>query len=620
MLLALAAAFIAMPRPNLFAPSPTGPASAPATVLTLRDAALRPLHVGDATKVPPVASLNVSLPDSWNRAGRSGLWRYDIPFKLDRVPAEHWALYIPRAGNRWRLELNGQTIEQVGEFGRTSVDFSQRPHYAFLPPQLLRDGNNTITVVMEGERARYAGLSSLRIGPASLVHPEFLMREFAQTWGSFAVLLLSGTMALIAFAIAYFQGRSTYWLFASACAFCAIRTSYALVTDPDIDYRLWNWLCDLSYMAYLVALCIFCTRTLRLNPKWVSVASTALALTTIVLVSVYAFGRVAEARQIWLLSMSLYAAALSLAVIVAWWRHPTVNSRTLAVAGGLSAALGIYDHVLVFYTRDGFSSFAVARYSLLIFLIAMAATLVTRFVQQLRRETQLRDELKLELDEAKQELTRQFEARQASVRQEAQTAERERFRQDLHDSMGLQLSGLLGMVERGGFALPELTREVRTTIDQMRMVVDASESFDGTLAELLGQIRYQLSIRLQRQSIVLHWHASIRSTELPVSPAKAIALQRLLFELTTNVLKHARASEVHVKVEERADGSLSLDFSDNGIGMVAQARRDGLGARTISKRASDLLATVHLRSTPGSGAHYTLSIAQAQTLSEAPSS
>lgn len=588
-----------------------------------------PRWITSATRIDAAAAAQaaageaVRLPDAWNREGRAGLWIYRAGFE---VPAGQpglsgqagptgstgstgspgqWGLYVPRVGNRVRVMLNGRSVGQLGGFEGDLSDHAQRPQFFHLPTELLRPGANTLEFTLQGERARYAGLSPMMVGPVDAVRRAFVWRELLQTWGSFAIVVVATVFALASGALAAVMRDRVFLLFALSCAFCAVRTTYALVTATPFDYRLWNLIVDFAFTGYLACLCLFCLEVLKTRRRWVLGATAALLAATLVLVPLYAYGRLAWARQAWTSAMVVYSLALSLMVIAVWWRTRTTPARILAVAGGLSVAMGVYDHVLVFYTSDGFSSFALVRYSLLLFMAAMAWVLVDRYAGQARREQDIRRQLAADLQERTAQLMAQFEHQRELIETAAHQRERERLIQDLHDGMGLQLNTLLGMVEQGGLQPRDLTLEVRTAIDQMRMLVDSSGAFEGSLPELLGHIRYRIENRLQRVGLQLGWANELPATLNQVEPAKAIALQHLIFELTTNVIKHAGATRMSIAVAPAADGQMiHLDVRDDGQGFEAGDARPGLGMRSIQRRVADLAGAIEVQSAPGNGSQY----------------
>ncbi len=552
----------------------------------------------------------VTLPDAWNALGRDGTWEYALSFDARPVGAEPWGLYVPRAGNRFAVFLNERQLGQFGGFDGDQSDHAQRPHFLFIPAEALVPAGNRLRFVVQGERARYAGLSSVVVGPVDLVRPLYVWREAVQVWGSFAIVFVSLVFGLIALSLAASVRERSFAIFAAACFCCALRTSYAVVADPPMDYRAWAALLDASYAGYLACLCLFCVEVLHLHRRWIDWATSALVAGTVLLVPLYAWGRHAPARQVLLAMMVLYALSLCLAVITKWWRDRTPASRVLAAAGAVSVALAIHDHLLVFYTKDGYASFALARYSLITFIVAMGWLLVDRYSRQATQEARLRHQVSVELHQKKQELEQQFDRQQQLAAENAQQHERRRLLQDLHDGMGLQLNGLLGMLQNGPLQREELSSEVRTAIEQMRMLMDSTEDFDGDVSILLGHIRHRIEQRLQRQGIRLEWDVRLAQPQRVLPAHRAIALQRLLFELATNTLKHSGASVVKFAARDRPeeDATLTLAYADNGRGFAPGRQAAGIGMHSIARRVDDLGGRLDTVADPGGGVRYELTI------------
>lgn len=552
----------------------------------------------------------VALPDAWNASGRSGTWVYRMDFSIASSPSQSWGLYVPRAGNRAALYLNDVPVGELGRLHGDASDHAQQPHYFFVRAGTLRAGENELRIVVQGEKARYAGLSKLEIGPANAVYRSYAMRETLQVWGSFAIMLISVVFALIATVLAGKTNDRAFAIFAAACVFCAFRTSYAVVVDTPVDYRLWTAAIDASYVAYLVCLCMFCADVLALHRRWTNSATILLIVSAAVLVPLYGWRRDVSARQLLLSLMIVYATSVCGAVIVKWWITRSVASAYLASAGAASIVLAIYDHVMVFYTADGYSTFAAARYSLLIFVLAMGALLVDRFVKQLEQESRLRADVERQLTERTHEMELHFDRQQAIAAQRVQKQERQHLMEDLHDGMGLQLHGLLGLVQSGSLERNHLAREVRTAIEQMRLLLESAEGFEGDVSLLVGDIRYRIEQRLQRQGIRLDWNSKLAQPQRTFAPQHAIALQRLVFELVTNTLKHSGAHVVKLSIwdDPDASGGLHLTYADDGCGYEVDHARAGVGTRSIRRRVLDLGAEFAFTATQGSGVHIRMMI------------
>ncbi len=596
--------------PALANTSPGGSDSVDA-VQVIDRAVLRPVSgIGPGSSSGVGEGVPVRLPDAWNGRQREGTWIYETTFHIDSPPEVPWGLYVPRAGNRYAVYLNGRLLGQLGAFAGDLSDYAQRPSHFFLPADSLRRGDNQLRFVVQGERARYAGLSTLKVGPADEVRDEFMWREAAQVWGSFAIIFVSVVFGLIAAGLAFTVRDRIFTIFALACLFCTIRTSYAIAVDTPFDYRIWNMVVDLAYAGYLVCLCLFAVRVLELRRRWILWVSAALVAASLALVPLYAWARLAGVRQVWLMLMLAYAATLCFTVIACWWRTRTPASRMLALAGAVCLAFGAYDHLLVFYTADGYSAFALTRFSLITFLVAMGWLLVDRYARNAGEEKRLRAQVADELARKKAELEQLFDRQQQLVSENAQKRERSRMLEDLHDGMGLQLNGLLGMVQTGPLQRDALAREIRTAIEQMRMLIDSTEAFDGDLSLLLGHIRYRIEQRLKHQGVELRWDVQLADPERTLPPQRSIALQRLVFELTTNTLKHAHATVVELSASDgpHLQGALELVFRDNGRGFSPDATSAGVGTRSIHRRVADLDASLSVDSVSGGGTRYCLRI------------
>lgn len=567
-----------------------------ADVLILGSAWLHP-----ATEHPSSGAW-VRLPDAWNGQGRSGTWTYTLVFQLEQVPVELWSAYIPRVGNRYEARLNGHMVVQQGRADETNTDFVQYAQLIGLTGTSLRAGTNTLQLTVSGELARYAGLSHVNIGPTSALAPQQHRRLMLQNWGAFGVVVLASLLALVAGSVAWVLRDRALTIFAFACIFTAMRNLYTVVIHPPVDYRLWAWITDMSYAAVVICLVLFSMEVVRLPRRLLLPILRLFGATSLILISAYAFARWAGARQLWLTMQLAVAMTANAALILAWWRQRTRAATILGFAALVSVGFGAYDHITVFYLNDGYSSFALSRYVLPLFTVAMAAVLVDRFGQFTLREKAMRQELADELVNKTQLLEEEFDRSKTTAALLAQVHEREKLVQDLHDGMGMQLHSLLGLVERGRTDSSELTMEVRTAIEQLRSLVDSSEPFDGDVQQLFGHIRYRIESRLRRVGIDLVWSTDLPDEGAQVSPARASALQHLLFELVTNALKHSKARQIRLEALHReADGALLIRFCDDGVGFIQNDVVSGGGARSIQRRTMELDARIHVQSSPRQG-------------------
>jgi signal transduction histidine kinase/ligand-binding sensor domain-containing protein len=94
-----------------------------------------------------------------------------------------------------------------------------------------------------------------------------------------------------------------------------------------------------------------------------------------------------------------------------------------------------------------------------------------------------------------------------------------------------------------------------------------------------------------------------------LSRGAALALFRIMQEALGNAAKHARASQIDVRLA-RANGNVTLTVTDNGVGFERSrlATLGGLGLVTMRERAGQLNGTFELETAPGRGTTIRVSI------------
>jgi signal transduction histidine kinase len=96
--------------------------------------------------------------------------------------------------------------------------------------------------------------------------------------------------------------------------------------------------------------------------------------------------------------------------------------------------------------------------------------------------------------------------------------------------------------------------------------------------------------------------------EPPLSLAEKEAFYRIAQEALHNVVKHAKATQVVVRLANDTD-AVRLEVSDNGIGFDASQGFPGhIGLISFNERAETIGATVHVDSGPGLGTTVVVSL------------
>ncbi len=96
-----------------------------------------------------------------------------------------------------------------------------------------------------------------------------------------------------------------------------------------------------------------------------------------------------------------------------------------------------------------------------------------------------------------------------------------------------------------------------------------------------------------------------------VESAADLALYRILQEALSNVLRHANAATVRVRLRKRADGVAELTVEDDGCGFAwpeGNGESVALGLLSMQERAAYVGGRVQIASTPGGGTRITAEI------------
>jgi signal transduction histidine kinase len=189
--------------------------------------------------------------------------------------------------------------------------------------------------------------------------------------------------------------------------------------------------------------------------------------------------------------------------------------------------------------------------------------------------------------------------------------ERERIARDLHDTViqnlfavGLRLRSALRDLEVGtGDAVARIdgaidaidatTKEIRSTIFALH---DDHSGASGTRSRLLGVI--------DEMATVLGFTPRVRldgPVDTAIGAELADELVPVLRETLTNVAKHARASQVSVRLEVTAD-EVVLEITDDGVGMPTSGDGHvGFGLANLRRRAASHGGGVTFGSVDGRG-------------------
>ena len=201
-----------------------------------------------------------------------------------------------------------------------------------------------------------------------------------------------------------------------------------------------------------------------------------------------------------------------------------------------------------------------------------------------------------------------FVQRQKAAR--SREALRERIAHDLHDELGASLSHLALQSDLARRQLAEddpvrdrlarLSGSARTALDNMRDVIWLLAPTSGDWEQFVGRVGSIADRLLEGIG-----HECRVEGEVPAgAPAIEWSREWALFfkEALTNARRHSRASMVEVSLDWKP-GCLGLEVRDDGCGFVTEglSRSEGLGLKSLARRAATLGGRLEIESEPGKG-------------------
>ncbi|EIK96716.1 sensor histidine kinase [Pseudomonas sp. M47T1] len=192
---------------------------------------------------------------------------------------------------------------------------------------------------------------------------------------------------------------------------------------------------------------------------------------------------------------------------------------------------------------------------------------------------------------------------------EVQENERHRLSRELHDDIGQLLTAAMMQADWLQRRLPNDLEEgfatLRDTIDEtLTKVRDVSAILNPRQLNSLGleaSLRAHLLRTLENTSV--HWSLECRQQMTGIPEEMAVAAFRITQEAVTNLLRHAQAANLLVRLQRAPEG-LRLYISDDGVGFtpVDDPARHGLrGMSGMQERASLIGGWLKVTSQPGHG-------------------
>ena len=551
---------------------------------------------------PPqdLAWQRVILPNHWkpDAPDSSGTGWYRVTFHVAQPGGDPWMVYLPRLREGGVLYVNDQLLAKVPEPDAKTWVRWMRPHAFSIPPSQLRPGHNTLYVrVNPANRDRV--ISSIHIGPDEEVRPRYESRYFITY--TLAQITIAVTLSVAVFVIAVWWRRRMdldYGLFGLACLFWGLHTmNYVIETVPDPWWLYWRIVRYAATGGFAVSITLFYLRFAGIRPRGMTRLFMAYWLSgplALALGGAAAHPYVDRYYQGGLLLMGLVMIA---GAVYAVWRQRSMTTLALLACALFGLGGSVHDYLLSQGIGVNPEGPYVLYFSAAALLGVVGALLVDRFVRSLGAVEQANVTLAIKVAEKERELAANYEQLRGLEHERTVAGERQRIMQDMHDGLGSQLLTSLAAVERGALDSKGMAQVLRDAMDDMRLSIDTLSPGREGLLEALGNLRYRLEPRFRAAGIEIKFSYRDMPEQLEIPAEDALQILRVLQESLTNVLKHARATQVGVEVSlQREPGRFVLAVTDDGGGFDTASPVAGRGLTGMRRRAQQIHADLDVTS------------------------
>ncbi len=537
--------------------------------------------------------------------GRNGSATYRLALP-PRTHDEPMALLFSRVGNQVVVQVNGTTVRRLGTLGDPVFNAAKTAYMVNVPAALLHaDRPNELRVEVTIQRQRWGGLSLVLYGTQTAVEPLY---DQHRRWRHFSSVIFAVSLTVmggLAGVLWWRQRDPLYGCFSAAAFLGVVRNLDFVWPDVPVPWPLWGAFAAVAYASHLALICRFALLALGTAPAWTGPAILgAMGLASALAIASFAFA----VPMLWTAGLAvLVPVGLTTLVVLV---RAAIQGRgrfgwLLTGAAAIAVGAGLYDLTFVRFSHSTGLRFPLTPHAIFLFVLIMAGLVAERYSRSVADYRALNANLAQRVAEREQQLHQAFGDLQKQQQEQAVLTERQRIMREIHDGVGSQLVGLLSMVSQRNTDPTVLEEHVKQALDEMRMAVDSLQPVHGDLVAVLATLRYRLQPRLAAAGVHVRWDVSQLPSLPELSPQSVLQVQRILLEAFTNVLKHARATEVAVQARWEGD-AVWLSLSDNGVGLPAELPGAGHGVANMQSRAASIGASLRVEPADGSGTRVVL--------------
>lgn len=554
---------------------------------------------------------SVALPFNWDPqyASRNGIADFRFTFRRPPGEANLHGLFFERIGNRYAIWLNGVLLDDRINGYSAQYNFGKEPRYYMVPAALLKS-ENELHVLIVAEGGRLAALAVPKFGPETELREHYRERYRLQMNTALALSVVAAIFGFMGLTVWWRERNSQFLYFSGAALAWSLRVADPLLPYIPFDWLTWSLILVTAYTTYVFLAYKFAFEVLKHNggaEERLSKPIGYLYLPALALAYIAVWFHWVPLWKAWRFGMLLFTVLGMLALVWLAIRRKTLDHTILAIAFAIGVSCAVADYLVTISNRLTHGVAPLSRYGSLLMIASFVWILMERYIEAQRAIQRSRDELAETLAERERELARVYETRAQTERENAATEERQRITRDLHDGLGMQITTAMHLAAKQDAPRELIARQLRETLEQLKLTVDALEDVGNDLGTVLGNIRFRLAGRIESSGVNLHWEVD----RLPVLPGltsgKVRHIQFIVLEAITNAINHSGAHNLTIRAWHDAGSSVAcIAIQDDGPGFDAESARRGRGMTNMQTRAQALGASLDVNSSKQENTHGTI--------------
>ncbi|MBW1298478.1 tetratricopeptide repeat-containing sensor histidine kinase [Aquimarina litoralis] len=229
--------------------------------------------------------------------------------------------------------------------------------------------------------------------------------------------------------------------------------------------------------------------------------------------------------------------------------------------------------------------------------------LLNTYYQRMKTQRKLNDKL-IEVNQQKiAGLIKDQELKLVRASIEGQDRERKRIAQQLHDSVGGNLSSIklqLDSIQKEKTLYNKVIDQIDDTYMLVREISHnlvpkkfSQNPFTNLIKEYLKNVQSSSDL-----TIIFNPYPEDKLNQ--IEQEIQVELFNIIQELLTNVLKHAKASNITIQLDHLTN-EIKLIFEDNGLGFNQDVETEGIGLSNIKNRLQNFNGKLFIDSKPNRG-------------------